>query len=119
MIKVNVKKMINMHIPLALIVKIGDVTINEKHEVRCKSRDGVTLEVNGEWQDGFPSLVVIKNIFLDGLNRGYERDFKNLCAWSMGEIYAIISVNNGEKLLKFKSINGEMYEEEITVEINS
>lgn len=119
MIKVNIKKMVNLRIPLSLLLKIGDVTIKENYEVYCRGRESRSLEIFGEFGEGWPSIIQIYTILLEGLDREYEKDYKNLCAWSLGEIYAIISVNNGERLLKFKSINGEMYEEEITVEVNS
>lgn len=122
MIKVNIKKMHNMHIAVQDLIEIGDVVLKQNNVVYCRSRTvGSNLEVFGELHHSIrtPSSIImvkINNISLDGIDREYEKSFKNICARSYGELHAFISVNNGERLLKFRSKDGEMFEEEIRIE---
>lgn len=116
MIQVNIKKIENVTIAIQDLVKIGMVTINEKLEVVCRNSQS-DLSIYGELKELplYGTSVQISNIHFLGLDRNYEKDFKNFCAWSRGEILASVILDGGVKMFRLHSKNGVIKEEEIEI----
>jgi len=122
MIQLFVKKINMLSISIENIVEIGDLIIKKDKSVVLTNREGGNLKVFGDYIESFyfkdrwiHSIISINDIQLNGYDREYERDFKNLCSQTFGEISASVVVDGGARILRFSSKNGEMIEEEVVI----